>query len=99
MVYSSASFSISEMEDEVLKATAIDTLANNSQSLSRRTRLVKIENHFGGSLSADGAYRPGSIDDGQVKTSIFFHFILGFSKDIYRMTCRLECSKGNKNLR
>lgn len=60
---SSASLSISEMEDQLLNATAIDNSVNGSQPLSRRTRLVKIENHFGGSLSADGSYRPGSIDD------------------------------------
>ncbi|XP_074558363.1 exocyst complex component SEC8 isoform X2 [Curcuma longa] len=61
--FSSASLSISEMEDQVLNATAIDSSVNSSQPLSRRTRLVKIENYFGGSLSADGLYRPGSIDD------------------------------------
>ncbi|XP_042403665.1 exocyst complex component SEC8-like isoform X1 [Zingiber officinale] len=61
--FSSASLRISEMEDQVLNATAIDNSVNSAQPLSRRTRLVKIENHFGGSLSADGSYRPGSIDD------------------------------------
>ncbi|RRT45505.1 hypothetical protein B296_00055095 [Ensete ventricosum] len=60
----SATLSISEREDEVLTATGLEYSVNSLQPLSRRTRLVKVDSHFGGSVSADGSYMPGSIDDG-----------------------------------
>ncbi|CAL9185668.1 unnamed protein product, partial [Musa hybrid cultivar] len=62
--YNSATISISEREDEVLTATGLEYSVNSLQPLSRRTRLVKVDSYFGGSVSADGSYRPGSIDDG-----------------------------------
>ena len=43
--------------------TAIGFSMNNSQSLSRRTRLLKGDNQFGVLGLGDG-YRPGSIDEG-----------------------------------
>lgn len=62
--FSSATLSISEREDEVLTATGLEYSVNSLQPLSRRTRLVKVDSYLGGSVSADGSYRPGSIDDG-----------------------------------
>ncbi|THU62749.1 hypothetical protein C4D60_Mb01t08410 [Musa balbisiana] len=62
--YSSATLSISERADEVLTATGLEYSVNSLQPLSRRTRLVKVDSYLGGSVSADGSYRPGSIDDG-----------------------------------
>ncbi|WOL03416.1 exocyst complex component SEC8 [Canna indica] len=61
--YSSATLGISEKEDEVFAATSLEYSMNSSQPLSRRTRSIKVDS-CGGPLSADGSYRPASIDDG-----------------------------------
>ncbi|KAI4332406.1 hypothetical protein L6164_017316 [Bauhinia variegata] len=60
--YSMASSSSLENDDEVPTTTAVALAANNSQSLSRRTRMLKGEDHSG--LHIDGSYRPGSLDGG-----------------------------------
>ncbi|CAN6568517.1 unnamed protein product [Malus baccata var. baccata] len=58
--YSSAALSLQEMDDEVPTTTA--AVLTDSQSLSRRTRLLKGDNQFG--IQGDGSYRTGSIDGG-----------------------------------
>lgn len=55
--YSSAASSVHERDDEVPTTTAVAFSVNNSQPLSRRTRLLKGDNQ-------DGSYRPGSADGG-----------------------------------
>lgn len=54
---SSAASSVHERDDEVPTTTAVAFSVNNSQPLSRRTRLLKGDN-------LDGSYRPGSADGG-----------------------------------
>ncbi|KAJ6892852.1 hypothetical protein NC651_025918 [Populus alba x Populus x berolinensis] len=51
--------SMYERDDELPTTTAVFTMSN-SQSLSRRTRLMKGDNHS----FADGSYKPSSIDGG-----------------------------------
>ncbi|XP_068331087.1 exocyst complex component SEC8-like [Pyrus communis] len=58
--YSSAALSLQEMDDEVPTTTATVFSLSNSQSLSRRTRLLKGDNQFGN--QGDGSYRTGSVD-------------------------------------
>lgn len=58
---SSAVSSIDERDEEVPTTTAVAFSMNNSQPLSRRTRLLKGDNQFGLLGLGDG-YRPGSID-------------------------------------
>ncbi|KAG6665606.1 hypothetical protein CIPAW_02G172100 [Carya illinoinensis] len=60
--YSSAASSIHERDDEVPTTTAVVLSVNNSQSLSRRTRLLKGDNQFG--FQTDGSCRPSSVDGG-----------------------------------
>ncbi|KAB1219033.1 Exocyst complex component SEC8 [Morella rubra] len=60
--YSSAALSMYERDDEVPTTTAVALYVNNSQPLSRRTRLLKGDNQIG--VHADGSYRPGSVDGG-----------------------------------
>ncbi|KAF5453412.1 hypothetical protein F2P56_028316 [Juglans regia] len=60
--YSSASSSIYERDDEVPTTTAVVLSVDNSQSLSRRTRLLKGDNQFG--FQTDGSYKPSSVDGG-----------------------------------
>ncbi|KAM2483664.1 hypothetical protein ACFX1W_041273 [Malus domestica] len=60
--YSSAALSLQEMDDEVPTTTAAVFSLSNSQSLSRRTRLLKGDNQFGN--QGDGSYRTGSVDGG-----------------------------------
>ncbi|GMY09274.1 exocyst complex component sec8, partial [Fagus crenata] len=55
--YSSAASSVHERDDEVPTTTAVAFSVNNSQPLSRRTRLLKGDN-------LDGSIRPGSADGG-----------------------------------
>ncbi|GLT93241.1 hypothetical protein SLE2022_110420 [Rubroshorea leprosula] len=62
--YSSVAPSIHDKDDEVPTTTAVTFTANGSQPLSRRTRLLKGENQFGGNGLVDGPYRSGSIDGG-----------------------------------
>ncbi|CAN6565857.1 unnamed protein product [Malus baccata var. baccata] len=50
------------MDDEVPTTTAAVFSLSNSQSLSRRTRLLKGDNQFGN--QGDGSYRTGSVDGG-----------------------------------
>ncbi|KAL5542595.1 hypothetical protein UlMin_010305 [Ulmus minor] len=56
------SSSINENDDEVRTTTAVALSMNNSQPLSRRTRLLKGDNQFG--VHGDGLYRLSSIDGG-----------------------------------
>lgn len=58
--YSSAALSLHEREDEVPTTTAVVFSMSSSQSLSRRTRLLKADNQFG--IHGDGSYRAGSVD-------------------------------------
>ncbi|PON34473.1 Sec8 exocyst complex component specific domain containing protein [Trema orientale] len=58
--YSSASFH--EKDDEVPTTTAVAFSMNNSQTLSRRTRLLKGDNQVG--IHGDGSYRAASVDGG-----------------------------------
>ncbi|KAI5575327.1 hypothetical protein BDE02_10G203200 [Populus trichocarpa] len=57
--YSSVASSMYERDDELPTTIAVFTMSN-SQSLSRRTRLMKGDNHS----FADGSYKPSSIDGG-----------------------------------
>ncbi|XP_059644813.1 exocyst complex component SEC8 isoform X3 [Cornus florida] len=56
--------SMNERDDELPTTTAVALSMNNSQSLSRRTRLLKGDNQFGASGLGDGSYRPSSVDGG-----------------------------------
>eukprot|EP00257_Ricinus_communis_P003816 XP_002516393.2 exocyst complex component SEC8 [Ricinus communis] len=58
--YSSVVSSLDERDDELPTTTAVAFTMSNSQSLSRRTRLMKGDNHG----FVDGSYRPGSVDGG-----------------------------------
>uniref|UniRef100_A0A7N2MDR3 Exocyst complex component Sec8 n=1 Tax=Quercus lobata TaxID=97700 RepID=A0A7N2MDR3_QUELO len=60
--YSSAASSVHERDDEVPTTTAVAFFVNNSQPLSRRTRLMKGDSQIG--IHVDGSYRPGSVDGG-----------------------------------
>ncbi|XP_009588083.1 exocyst complex component SEC8 [Nicotiana tomentosiformis] len=64
--YSSTLFSISERDDEVPTTVAVPLSMNNSQPLSRRTRLLKGENQFGSFGPGDGSHRTSSIDGSSV---------------------------------
>lgn len=59
---SSAASSVHERDDEVPTTTAVAFFVNNSQPLSRRTRLMKGDSQIG--IHVDGSYRPGSVDGG-----------------------------------
>ncbi|CAK7325414.1 unnamed protein product [Dovyalis caffra] len=58
--YSSVASSMYERDDELPTTAAVTFTMSNSQSLSRRTRLMKGDNYS----FADGSYRPSSIDGG-----------------------------------
>ncbi|KAH0713481.1 hypothetical protein KY289_009440, partial [Solanum tuberosum] len=60
--YSSTLFSISERDDEVPTTVAVPLSMNNSQPLSRRTRLLKGDNQFGSFGAGDGSHKTSSID-------------------------------------
>ncbi|OVA17997.1 Sec8 exocyst complex component specific domain [Macleaya cordata] len=62
--YSSATMGLDERDDEVPTTTAFASSMNNSQPLSRRTRLLKGDNQFGAPGLGDGFYRLGSVDGG-----------------------------------
>lgn len=62
--YSSAVSNINEKDDAVPTTTAAAFSMNNSQPLSRRTRLLKGESQFGANGIGDGSYRTSSIDGG-----------------------------------
>ncbi|XP_031105855.1 exocyst complex component SEC8 [Ipomoea triloba] len=62
--YSPALLNISERDDEVSTRTAITLSMNNSQPLSRRTRLLKGDNQFGLFGVGDESNRPSSVDGG-----------------------------------
>ena len=55
---SSVASSMHERYDELPTTVAVTFTMSNSQSLSRRTKLMKGDNHS----FADGSYRPSSID-------------------------------------
>jgi hypothetical protein len=59
---SSAASSMDERDDEVPTTTAVAFSVNNSQPLSRRTRLLKVDSQVG--VHVDGSYRPSSVDGG-----------------------------------
>lgn len=59
---SSAASSMHETDDEVPTTTAVAFSVNNSQPLSRRTRLLKVDSQIG--VHVDGSYRPSSVDGG-----------------------------------
>lgn len=61
---SSSTTNIDEKDDEVPTITAVSLSSNQSQPLSRRTRLLKGDNQFGALGLGDGLYRPGSVDEG-----------------------------------
>ncbi|KAJ4965278.1 hypothetical protein NE237_017127 [Protea cynaroides] len=60
--YSSATTSIYQKDEDLPTTTTVAYSVNGSQSLSRRTRLLKGDNHIGASGPGDGSYRPGSVD-------------------------------------
>ncbi|XP_022861601.1 exocyst complex component SEC8-like isoform X2 [Olea europaea var. sylvestris] len=62
--YSSVVSSINEIDDAMPTTTAIAFSMNNSQPLSRRTRLLKGDNQLGTFGAGDRFYRPSSIDGG-----------------------------------
>lgn len=62
--YSSVASSMHERDDEMPTTTAVAFAASSTQPLSRRTRLLKGENQFGGLGATDGSYRANSIDGG-----------------------------------
>ncbi|KAI3878076.1 hypothetical protein MKX03_014344 [Papaver bracteatum] len=73
--YSSVTASI---DDDLPTTTAHASSMNNSQPLSRRTRLFKGDNQFGASGLGDGFYRRGSAEggssfDGQDDDSVDIH--------------------------
>lgn len=51
-------------DDAVPTTTAVSFSMNNSQPLSRRTRLLKGDNQIGAYGIGDGSYRPSSVDGG-----------------------------------
>ncbi|KAI3957324.1 hypothetical protein MKW98_003045 [Papaver atlanticum] len=76
--YSSVTASIDERDDDLPTTTAHASSMNNSQPLSRRTRLFKGDNQFGASGLGDGFYRRGSAEggssfDGQDDDSVDIH--------------------------
>lgn len=95
--YSSSSLSLVERGDELPITGAIAFSVSGSQSLSRRTRSVKTDNHFGGSIdggsSFDGLDDESSLEilDGAAADGIFpsvrVHASDGYTKDI-RSTSR-----------
>lgn len=60
--YSLTSSSMNDQNDEVPTTTVVAYSFNNSQSLSRRTRLLKGDNQFGANGLGDGSYRSNSVD-------------------------------------
>jgi exocyst complex component 4 len=56
--------------EEVPTFTATGRLVNNMQPLSRRSRSIKGENHFGGPAAADGISKISSVDGGYVQLPI-----------------------------
>ncbi|XP_047256692.1 exocyst complex component SEC8 isoform X1 [Capsicum annuum] len=60
--YSSTFFNTSERDDEVPTTVAVPLSMNNSQPLSRRTRLLKGDNQFGSFGAGEGSHRTSSID-------------------------------------
>ncbi|XP_026413534.1 exocyst complex component SEC8-like [Papaver somniferum] len=62
--YSSVTASIDERDDDLPTTTAHASSMNNSQPLSRRTRLFKGDNQFGASGLGDGFYSRGSAEGG-----------------------------------
>ncbi|KAM7532360.1 hypothetical protein LguiB_035770 [Lonicera macranthoides] len=62
--YSSAASSMNDDDDAVPTTTAVSFSMNNSQPLSRRTRLLKGDNQVGVYGIGDGSYRPSSVDGG-----------------------------------
>ncbi|KAJ9187072.1 hypothetical protein P3X46_002568 [Hevea brasiliensis] len=58
--YSSIASSMNERDDELPTTTVVAFTMSNSQSLSRRTRLMKGDNHG----FIEGSYRSGSVDGG-----------------------------------
>ncbi|MCL7023146.1 hypothetical protein MKW94_027102, partial [Papaver nudicaule] len=62
--YSSATTSIDERDDDLPTTTAHASSMNNSQPLSRRTRLFKGDNQFGASELGDGYNRQSSAEGG-----------------------------------
>uniref|UniRef100_A0A0D9WFC0 Exocyst complex component Sec8 n=1 Tax=Leersia perrieri TaxID=77586 RepID=A0A0D9WFC0_9ORYZ len=61
--YSSVTLSMVDSE-EVPTSTATGRLVNSMQPLSRRTRSIKGDNHFGASVTADGIPKTSSVDGG-----------------------------------
>ncbi|KAI3974789.1 hypothetical protein MKX01_028049 [Papaver californicum] len=62
--YSSVTTSIDERDDDLPTTTAHASSMNNSQPLSRRTRLFKGDNQFSASGLGDGFYRRESAEGG-----------------------------------
>ncbi|KAM3283008.1 exocyst complex component SEC8 isoform X1 [Capsicum chacoense] len=60
--YSSTFFNTSERDDEIPTTVAVPLSMNNSQPLSRRTRLLKGDNQFGSFGAGEGSHRTSSID-------------------------------------
>lgn len=69
--------SINEIDDAMPTTTAIAFSMNNSQPLSRRTRLIKGDNQLGTFGAGDRFYRPSSIDGG-LDTILFLNETLHF---------------------
>ncbi|KAG8047011.1 hypothetical protein GUJ93_ZPchr0008g12671 [Zizania palustris] len=61
--YSSVTLSMVDSE-EIPTSTATGRLVNSMQPLSRRTRSIKGDNHFGVSVTADGIPKTNSVDGG-----------------------------------
>ncbi|CAA3000568.1 exocyst complex component SEC8 [Olea europaea subsp. europaea] len=62
--YSSVVSSINEIDEAMPTTTAISFSMNNSQTLSRRTRLLKGDNQLGTYGAGDRFYIPSSVDGG-----------------------------------
>ncbi|PIA37215.1 hypothetical protein AQUCO_03000065v1 [Aquilegia coerulea] len=96
--YSSATTGIDETDDEVPTITASLSM-NQSQPLSRRTRLLKGDNQLAALGLGDGLHRPGSVDgsssydgnddDGAVET------LDGSTSDGYPASARVNGGDGN----
>ncbi|XP_047075512.1 exocyst complex component SEC8 isoform X2 [Lolium rigidum] len=67
-LYNSGEYSLMTLSmvdnEEVPTCTATGRLVNSMQPLSRRSRSIKGENHFGGPAAADGISKISSVDGG-----------------------------------
>ncbi|KAG9441780.1 hypothetical protein H6P81_017634 [Aristolochia fimbriata] len=96
--HSSAGIGIHERDDEVPATTAISVSMNSSQPLSRRTRMPKVDNQFGGHTTTDGFYRPvttGGFSLDCHDEDNASEMVDGITSDGFTSSARLNGSDGN----